>query len=187
MLRLHGEPGSSRSGCCRSPRSGSQARPCRPGASPARAAAATTEVTVVRAGYGDIRVEGAGGKLVLTCTSELDAKDEKIGCTFSVPTGTALDVQSDPEACRSASAARRVPTRLSSRSSSAGAGRSARPRRPCTVKTAADQEWVVAQFSPVWLEALVTGAGHGRRRRQQSNLRRFDASWSWACSSPASR
>ncbi len=30
---------------------------------------------------------------------------------------------------------------------------------PCTVKTAAAEEWVVAQFSPVWLEAVVAGSG----------------------------
>ena len=51
---------------------------------------------VVRAGYGDIRVDGVGGKPVLDCTSELDAKDEKIGCTFSVPTGTALTFRAIP-------------------------------------------------------------------------------------------
>ena len=87
------------------------------GSSPARAAATTSEVTVVRAGYGDIRVEGAGGKLILTCTSELDAKDEKIGCPLSVPTGTDLDVQSHPEARRGRRTAPRARARPSSRSS----------------------------------------------------------------------
>ena len=156
MLRLHGEPGSSRSGRFRSPRSGS--RPCRLGDQSARAAAATSEVTVVRAGYGDIRVEGAGGTLVLDCTSELDAKDEKIGCTFSVPTGTALTFTAIPRPVESTDGTTSLTPAV--QSEFVGWSRSECKAKPtCAVKTAADQEWVVAQFSPVWLEALVTGNG----------------------------
>ena len=95
-----------------------------------------------------------------TCTNELDEKDEKIGCTFSVPTGTTLTFRATPKPVEALRAATRHRTRLSSRSSAAGAGPSARSKaKPCTVKTADDQEWVVAQFSPVWLEASLNGAG----------------------------
>jgi len=128
------------------------------GSSPARAAAATTEVTVVRAGYGDIRVEGVGGKLVLECTSELDAKDEKIGCTFSVPTGTALTFRAIPRPVESIGGTSSPNPGV--QSEFVGWSRSeCKAKLACAVKTAADQEWVTAQFSPVWLEALVTDAG----------------------------
>ena len=130
------------------------------GSVPARAATPTSEVTVVRAGYGDISVEAAGGKLGLTCTSELDEKDEKIGCTFSVPTGTALTFRAIPRPVEDADGSPVSPVVQSQfRGWSRPECKAKGPSPTCTIKATADLEWVVAQFSPVWLEALVTGAG----------------------------
>jgi len=115
---------------------------------------------VVRAGYGDIRVEGAGGKLILTCTSELDEKDEKVGCTFSVPTGTALTFRAIPRPVEDAGGSPVSPVVQSDfRGWSRPECKATGAPPTCTIKATADVEWVVAQFSPVWLEALVNGGG----------------------------
>src|SRR3954451_6066125 len=128
--------------------------------SPAWAATSTSEVTVVRAGYGDIRVEGAGGKLVLTCTSELDEKDEKVGCTFSVPTGTALTFRAIPRPVEDAGGSPVSPVVQSDfRGWSRPACKATGAPPTGTIKATGDVEGVVAQFSPVWLDALVNGGG----------------------------
>ena len=159
MLRLRGEPGSSQLWLLSLATIGIAGSTLPAGSVPARAAAATTEVTVVRAGYGDISVEGAGGKLVLTCTSELDEKDEKIGCTFSVPTGTTLTFRAIPKPVEALGGTSSPDPAVQSEFIGWSRPECKDKAKPCTIKTAADLEWVVAQFSPVWLEALVNGAG----------------------------
>lgn len=129
------------------------------GSSPARAAATTSEVTIARAGYGDIRVDGPGGKLILTCTSELDAKDEKIGCPLSVPAGTALTFRAIPRPVEAIGTGTPSPSPAVLSEFVGWSRPECKSTGPCAFKAAAGEEWIVAQFSPVWLEALVNGAG----------------------------
>jgi hypothetical protein len=121
---------------------------------PVAAATGTTEVNIVPSGYGDITVDGAAAPY--TCTNQLYAGS---GCSLSVPTGTTLTFRATPkpvEAPQSSDQAPNPPVRSEFRGWS-------RPECPsgvaCTVKTADDEEWVVAQFSPVWLEASLNGPG----------------------------
>ena len=145
------------------------------GSSPARAATPTSEVTVVRAGYGDIRVEGAGGKLVLTCTSELDEKDEKIGCTFSVPTGTTLTFRAIPrpvEAIGGASSP--APTVQSefrgwSRPECKARGTTADLHDQGQCRSGVGRRAVLARLA----RGPRQRGGHGRRRRQPPDVRRL--------------
>ena len=121
---------------------------------PVGAATGTTEVNIVPSGYGDITVDGAAAPY--TCTNEVYAGS---GCSLSVPTGTTLTFRATPKpvgAPQSSDKAPNPPVQSEFRGWS-------RPECPsggaCTVKTADDEEWVVAQFSPVWLEASLNGPG----------------------------
>ena len=121
---------------------------------PVGAATGTTLVNIVPSGYGDITVDGAPEPY--TCTNE---KYAGAGCNLSVPTGTTLTFRATPKTVSGPQAsdpARNPPVQSEFRGWS-------RPECPgggsCTVKTADDEEWVVAQFSPVWLEATLNGPG----------------------------
>ena len=125
------------------------------GSSPVEAAAGTSEVNIVLSGYGDVTVKGADAPY--TCTNDRFAGS---GCSLSVPAGTTLTFRATPrpvQAPQPSSDPRPNPPVAS------GFQGWSRPectsRGPCTVKTAAGGEWIVAQFSPVWLEALVGGSG----------------------------
>ena len=175
MLRLHGGPGSSYSGCCRSPRSGSRAPPCRP-ERPARAATRTTEVNIVPSGYGDIRVEGAAASRP-DLHQRTDEKDEKLGCRLSVPTGYDVDVQSDPQACGGLGGA-------SSPAPTVQSEFRGWSRPECKAKGTADLHDQGQCRSGVGrrtvLARVARGSsergGHGRRRRQPPDVRRSSAS-----------
>ena len=128
------------------------------GSAPVRAAAATTEVRILLNGYGDVAV--TGGPAPYTCTNKINAdQSDAGGCRLTVPVGTKLTFKATPKPVQGPELDDPVPDppvtsefRSWSRGECTSAG-------PCTVKTAAPEEWVVAQFSPVWLEALVTGPG----------------------------
>ena len=135
------------------------------GSSPLGAAAGTSQVRIILSGYGDVTVAGADAPY--TCTNNPDSAgsagfhvDAGSGCPLSVPTGTKLTFRATPKpvlAPEPGFDARPDPPVASefqgwSRPECTSDG-------SCTVKTAADDELIVAQFSPVWLEALVDGSG----------------------------
>ena len=124
------------------------------GSSRVRAATGTTTVFIVPSGYGDISVDGAGAPY--TCTNDLYAGS---GCSLSVPTGTTLTFTATPKPVAPPEAGDPAPNPPVSSEFRGWSRPECGASGPCTVKTAADEEWVVAQFSPVWLEAVVAGSG----------------------------
>ena len=118
------------------------------------AATATSEVFIVLGGYGDITV--AGG----TCAIHLHERAvRRQRVCAGGRGGDDAHVQSDAEARH-----RPATGRPAAQSPVASLFRGwSRPEctsiGPCTVKATDSEEWIVARFSPVWLEASVQGSG----------------------------
>ena len=128
------------------------------GSSLMRTAAVDSVVRVSLNGYGNVTVTVEGAGAPYTCTNEINAdQSDDGGCKVSVPVGTTLTFRATPKNVEGPEIGDPGPNPPVA-SEFRGWSRPECPSRgACTVKVAAAEEWVVAQFSPVWLEAIVEG------------------------------
>ena len=128
------------------------------GSSLVRAAAATSEVRISLNGYGNVTVDGAGAPY--TCTNEINGdQSDQGGCRLTAEVGTKLTFRATPKNVQGPELDEPGPTPPVASEFRGWSRPECTTRAPCTVKVAASEEWIVAQFSPVWLEAIVDGQG----------------------------
>jgi hypothetical protein len=124
------------------------------GSSALGAPAATAQVVVVLGGYGEVTVDGTSYK----CTNV----DFQSGACpeLSVATGTKLTFRARPTTVRAPEPAEDPPPSPAVDSRFVGWGHpECESAEPCTIEVKSEAEWVVAQFTPVWLEVIAAGTG----------------------------
>jgi uncharacterized repeat protein (TIGR01451 family) len=125
------------------------------GSAPVGAAApGESLVHIVLSGYGKVTVTGTG--ISYECTPVLYQGE---GCSLTVPTGTPLKFTATPTPITPPDPTDPPPPSPGQSQFEGWSRPECESKGDCIVQTASEDEWIVAQFTPVWLEVITSGAG----------------------------